>query len=350
MSIKRNLMTAVLILMLCTPLAWAVENKPYNLTPYLGYHFFDGKRDFNDRPEFGILMERTLKKDIGIEAGIGGIFTSKSSNDDSTFGLTYRFNANYYIGQLGSLDKKFMPYLTGGIGGDYIDNEALLGLNGGIGIKYLISKEVALRAEARRVFTFKGKDDYIVMLGLSFPLWFGGKPAPIDADGDGVADELDKCPGTPRGVKVDKDGCPIDSDGDGVPDYQDNCPRTPKGAKVDKAGCVISITLKVNFDTNKSVVKDEFLSEIEQFANFMKDNPNINVEIQGHTDNLGNANANLILSDERANAVMSVLVNKFNVPQKRLSAKGYGMTKPVESNDTAEGRAKNRRVEAVVVR
>ena len=62
-------------------------------------------------------------------------------------------------------------------------------------------------------------------------------PPPLDSDGDGVTDDLDKCPGTPKGVKVDARGCPLDSDGDGVPDYLDKCPGTPKGVKVDKAGC-----------------------------------------------------------------------------------------------------------------
>jgi OOP family OmpA-OmpF porin len=65
----------------------------------------------------------------------------------------------------------------------------------------------------------------------------GEKPQPLDSDGDGVTDDLDKCPGTPKGVKVDARGCPLDSDGDGVPDYLDKCPGTPKGVKVDKAGC-----------------------------------------------------------------------------------------------------------------
>ena len=63
---------------------------------------------------------------------------------------------------------------------------------------------------------------------------------PVDSDGDGVPDYMDKCPDTPKGVTVDKDGCPVDSDGDGVPDYLDKCPDTPKGAKVDKNGCPVA--------------------------------------------------------------------------------------------------------------
>src|SRR3546814_13904372 len=60
---------------------------------------------------------------------------------------------------------------------------------------------------------------------------------PVDMDGDGVADYLDKCPKTPAGVQVDASGCPLDSDGDGVPDYLDKCPGTPKGAQIPVDGC-----------------------------------------------------------------------------------------------------------------
>src|ERR1700690_2755146 len=63
------------------------------------------------------------------------------------------------------------------------------------------------------------------------------EPKPVDSDGDGVVDSLDKCPNTPAGVKVDAQGCPLDSDGDGVPDYLDKCPNTPAGVKVDAQGC-----------------------------------------------------------------------------------------------------------------
>ena len=88
-------------------------------------------------------------------------------------------------------------------------------------------------------------NNLLATVGLTFA--FGGeKPAPpppppapvvLDSDNDGVPDNLDKCPGTPAGVAVDKDGCPLDSDNDGVPDYLDKCPGTPAGVKVDKDGC-----------------------------------------------------------------------------------------------------------------
>jgi OOP family OmpA-OmpF porin len=171
-----------------------------------------------------------------------------------------------------------------------------------------------------------------------------------DSDNDGVPDSKDKCPDTPAGVKVDANGCPIDSDNDGVPDYLDKCPDTPAGAKVDAEGCVVSITLKVQFDSGKSAVKSEYLPELEQFAQALKQKPDVKVEIQGHTDNVGSAAKNKSLSEARAKAVRDVLVKKYGIAADRVTAKGYGMEKPVAGNDTPEGREKNRRVEAVRVK
>jgi OOP family OmpA-OmpF porin len=159
-----------------------------------------------------------------------------------------------------------------------------------------------------------------------------------------------KCPNPPPGCILDKDGCPIDSDKDGVCDGLDKCPNTPEGAKVDKDGCTIwlSIRLNVEFDTNKAIVKPQYENDIKRVADFMNANPNMKATIEGHTDNVGSAQDNLDLSQRRADAVMKFLVDKYNISQARLTAIGYGLTRPIEDNATAEGRQKNRRVEVVL--
>jgi OmpA-OmpF porin, OOP family len=171
-----------------------------------------------------------------------------------------------------------------------------------------------------------------------------------DSDNDGVPDSKDKCPDTPAGVKVDANGCPLDSDNDGVPDYLDKCPDTPAGATVNADGCVIKITLNVQFDSGKAEVKSQYLPELEQFAQALKQKPEVKVEIEGHTDNVGNAAKNKSLSEARAKAVRDVLVKKYGIAADRVTAQGYGMEKPVAGNDTPEGREKNRRVDAVRVK
>jgi OOP family OmpA-OmpF porin len=177
-----------------------------------------------------------------------------------------------------------------------------------------------------------------------------GCPIPLDADKDNVTDALDKCPGTLAGVAVDEAGCPVDADKDKVADYLDKCLSTPSGAKVDSNGCVVSVTLNVTFDSGKAVVKAEHDAEITKLANFLKENPDLKVEIQGHTDNVGNANTNKKLSEDRAMAIKQRLVTQNGIASDRVTSVGYGQEKPIASNDTAEGKLANRRVEAVILK
>ncbi|MFZ5572067.1 MAG: OmpA family protein [Thermodesulfobacteriota bacterium] len=175
---------------------------------------------------------------------------------------------------------------------------------------------------------------------------------PLDSDGDGVYDYLDQCPDTPRGMKVDSVGCPLDSDGDGVIDEKDKCPGTPKGVVVDKNGCPIAtLTAKgtyivkgIQFDSAKWSFKPSSYEVMDQIVTVFETHPDVKFEIQGHTDNRGSAAYNLNLSEKRANAVKEYLIGK-GVPADRITAKGYGLTMPVASNDTEDGRAANRRVE-----
>jgi len=173
-----------------------------------------------------------------------------------------------------------------------------------------------------------------------------GFGCPIDTDGDGVYDYLDQCPNTPRGVRVDRKGCPPDSDGDGVYDYIDQCPGTPKGAKVNDKGCWV--LEQIQFDTGKWTIKAQVYPALDDVVAVLKRNPTLRVEIQGHTDNIGSEAYNRKLSGDRARAVMEYLVKK-GVQAKRLSATGYGSSRPIASNDTSEGRARNRRVELTPV-
>ena len=130
---------------------------------------------------------------------------------------------------------------------------------------------------------------------------------------------------------------------DGVPDDRDKCPNTPKGATVNADGCW-AYQGEIFFDVNSSTVKSEAYPMIDEAVKVLRNNPDLNVEIQGHTDNTGTAKYNLWLSQKRAESAMNDLVDK-GIDPGRLTAKGYGFEQPVASNDTPEGRAKNRRVE-----
>jgi len=134
----------------------------------------------------------------------------------------------------------------------------------------------------------------------------------------------------------------LDSDGDGVYDDQDQCPGTPTGAKVNDVGCW---TLEnVLFDYDKSVIKAEAYPLLNDVVTILKKNSAMEVELKGHTDNIGSKAYNMGLSKRRANAVKAYLTKK-GIAESRMTTKGFGFSKPVALNGTDFGRALNRRVE-----
>ncbi|MDR3365748.1 MAG: DUF5723 family protein [Prevotellaceae bacterium] len=212
---------------------------------------------------------------------------------------------------------------------------------------------------------------------------------PLDADGDGVPDYLDKCPETPAAAqgKVNSDGCPLDADGDDVPDYLDICPNTPAAAKgkLDSAGCPldtdgdsiadyedncptitgvssnygcpeIKAAVKqifekalagIEFQLGNAAIKPESYGVLDQIVAAMTENEDYILLVYGHTDSIGVVEDNIQLSEKRANAVKAYIEQK-GIAADRVIAQGFGDTRPVASNATEEGRAKNRRVEFIV--
>lgn len=148
------------------------------------------------------------------------------------------------------------------------------------------------------------------------------KPAPLpkvigDEDGDGVPDDKDKCPGTPKGVKVDKDGCPFKE---------------------------IVVMKGIHFEYNSAKLTKDSFPVLDQHAAKMQETPDMQVEVAGHTDYNNTYAYNQRLSEARAKAVMDYLVSKGISPD-RIYAMGFGETQPIADNTTEEGQALNRRVE-----
>nr|MBP9128562.1 OmpA family protein [Elusimicrobiota bacterium] len=140
-------------------------------------------------------------------------------------------------------------------------------------------------------------------------------------------------------------------DNDGVLNDLDQCSDTPSGARVDASGCPIekiSVTLDVKFDAGKSEFRRAYDPSLEKVADFMKRFPDTTVLIEGHTDNVGSAEANKRLSQKRAEAVRTALVNRFGIRARRVTAKGFGAERPILDNGSPEGRAANRRVVATI--
>ena len=205
---------------------------------------------------------------------------------------------------------------------------------------------------------------------------------PMDRDKDGILDKDDKCPdvpGEPRfagcpdsdkdGIPDYKDECPNekgnapsgcpskvaenkDTDNDGVPDFNDKCPKVP-GIKENK-GCpemkpedkaaIKAAFENLLFETSKDVIKQSSYQSLNELAKVLMKYPETSLRLEGHTDDQGGEEDNLDLSQRRADAVKIYLTNR-GVSDYRISAKGYGESRPVDTNDTAEGRKHNRRVE-----
>lgn len=171
-----------------------------------------------------------------------------------------------------------------------------------------------------------------------------------DSDGDGVTDDIDKCPDTPTGVQVDAEGCPLDTDGDGVPDHMDKCPQTPPGAVVDEVGCMKQLTLNnIEFVVDSSQLTASSRASLNQVADALKGRPDVkSISVTGHTDSTGSNAYNQALSERRAAAVADYLTQAG--VSNRLESSGRGESQPVSDNSTEQGRARNRRVELNVIR
>jgi len=200
-----------------------------------------------------------------------------------------------------------------------------------------------------------------------------------DSDKDGIADIDDKCPGTKSGYKVDVSGCTLDNDKDGIVNEEDRCPeiagilafrgcadsdadgvsdaddRCPQAkGNIDNKGCpeipkldierITVIASKIYFETNKADLKLISHAALDDLADILKRNEAVNLTIEGHTDSDADDNYNLSLSQRRTESVKNYLISKGISPE-RLTAIGYGESRPIATNKTAAGKAKNRRVE-----
>jgi OmpA-OmpF porin, OOP family len=186
---------------------------------------------------------------------------------------------------------------------------------------------------------------------------------PADSDNDGIPDREDFCPTEP-GVKTDNEktnGCPVDTDKDkdGIPNDKDACPGKAGDASKDpeRHGCPkpkvtrerIEIGERVEFEAAQAVLMEGSKSLLNAIAALILKHDEIaKVVVEGHTDNTNTAKYNMELSQKRAEAVMAYLVER-GVPKEKLEAKGWGLQKPIASNETEEGRKVNRRVEFKVI-
>jgi OOP family OmpA-OmpF porin len=255
----------------------------------------------------------------------------------------YGVMGRYYFGQA-----KFRPYFAAGVGWlrhrNVSDTGKALATSFGVGLRGQISKNFSARAQVIYRIDNDGDSipsqgnfsDWIVSIGMNFD--FGGRAA---------------APPPPPPPPAPPPAPPPnpDLDGDGVLNAHDKCPNTRPGAVVDLDGCEVEAVIElegVHFDFDKATLRPEGKSVLNQAAALLDKHESVVVEVAGHTDSKGSEEYNQGLSKRRANTVRDYLTGK-GVKASRLSARGYGESRPVASNDTEEGRAENRRVELIIL-
>lgn len=369
---QQHLWVAAIALTLGSAQALA-DTRPSALQyPYGGasfvYEFDDSRRNSDNGYGFQLHFGLPVKGFDRLDLELGYSALTRDRDIDGRSDYTRAFHADvlhrYDAFKIGAGDHRFsspniLPFGLAGLAlveEDASGNDSFhLGVNLGGGALFDVGLPYGtlLRSEARALYqrndrTIPGRShilDFRLMLGFQLPIpGFAPKgevlppPAPprcavavvdpvtgrtdcdVDSDGDGVFDSIDQCPGTPPGTVVDATGCPVDL-----------APQVIRG---------------VNFEFDSATLTNDSRSILDDTAiAFMGMNdPNLQVEIAGHTDQRGSDDYNLKLSQARAESVRQYLIGKGVAPE-QLIARGYGASIPVAGNDTEEGRAQNRRVE-----
>lgn len=320
---KKNVMLIVIIMMttVVTTARAEVIDGSFSFTPNIGGYVFEGNENNKNAVAVGLRAGYNFTENLGVE----GFFNYVPSNYKDTNDTN-----NIYVCGIEGLYhfmpySRFVPFVAIGVGAIHYNSDdsrfvpTKFAFDYGAGLKFFLTDVIALRADVRHVLPLNGYNEFLYTLGISFS--FGGQKKVV------CYTEIEE----PAVLVVP---APVP-----VPE------PAPTPAPVQKK---VSITLNVEFDTAKAVIKEKYNDEVKKVADFMKVHPNTNAVIEGHTDNVGSDDYNIRLSHARANSVREYLINKFGIKASRITATGYGKNKPIASNDTEEGRQKNRRVEAVL--
>jgi OOP family OmpA-OmpF porin len=286
---------------------------------------------------FGKILDEHFNVELkGFYQGLSG---DQTGNWDMTGGTA---DVQYFISR-----GAFSPYTVLGLGAMNSSHNGDSGTGfigeAGAGLTYEVSDNFLVRSDVRYRYNqnFNANlqpgtnefHDMVVNLGFVIPL--GAKSKPVVAQAPVVAP-------APTPVAV-ADCSTLDGDNDGVNDCKDLCPNSLPGVKVSIKGCWI---VDVKFDNDKDVIKPQYMPNLDDTAKAIKEHPELKIEIQGHTSKTGGFKHNMNLSDRRAMAVKTYLVDGTHSPN--LTTRGYGWTRPIDTNDTEEGRANNRRVQLEV--
>ncbi len=323
-------------------------------------------------PDFGLRFAYLPLRHFGVEAEGAAMPMRVGIGDATGTNSATMYTARaHLLAQLGQWS--ITPFALFGVGalgvdsnGDAVGQDVDIGLHFGGGLKFYINRYIMLRVDGRGIISNRrGVGDGVIvspeiLVGLSVTLGRERdrpRPGPRDRDGDGIVDKKDSCPDVPGGPPS---GCPTvclpDDDGDKVPNTTDRCPDEPESHNgfLDDDGCpdevpreltdLSGVMTGINFDTDRDTITRDSIPVLDRASELLQQFPDLRVEISGHTDSRGGYQHNMDLSQRRADAVKRWL-GEHGVDESRLETRGAGPDEAIDTNETAGGRFKNRRIE-----
>ncbi len=309
----------------------------FSISPVIGGITFDGKQHLETAPFYGVRAGYNFTKALGVEA----LFDYSNTESTLTSGNVDFYRAGGELLYHFFPDNKLVPYVAAGYAfgtfrGDTalpIDNRAKGVFDYGIGAKYFFTDNLALRGDVRHLIYTQDETLQAVEYSVGLYIPFGGpQPAAKPVEPPPAPE-----PVVVKAVEPPPAPAPPPPAPAPVPVVQ------PKPAPVKLCSPTV---LDILFDTNKSNIKPEYYDELKKVGDFLTEFPKAKGTIEGHTDSVGGKAFNQKLSQRRAESVRDYVIKNFGIAPERINAKGYGLTKPVASNKTKEGKAKNRRIEA----
>lgn len=349
-------MTPLLFIMLFLPLSAHAEilAGSVELSPFVGFNAFENRQNLHDMPVYGGRVGYNFTNQLGVE-WTGEYIRSYVNDKNQTFNREGQFTSPtdgvnvtmYHLDLLYHFlpQGKFNPFVTAGYGAAFyspsINSKNMSDVDFGVGVKYWVADNIALRLDVRDNLIV---DDQISNIettaGIVFR--FGGKraaaPTSVVMNESSPTPTPAPTPAPPAVVaethlKTEDVVTPVVQ----VPASE----PTPEKMKY-------CISLNIEYDINKSDIRPQYRDEVARVGDFLNKYPTTSAVIEGYSDEVGTDAYNMQLSQRRAESVVQYLVDNFGIVPTRLSARGYGKSRPIADNGTDAGKQKNRHIDAII--
>lgn len=340
MSLRKLWPTAVAFLILLTStVAFAGDRAgTFSLSPMFGVCLFEGDQQLKTSAAYGGTLGYNVDEHKSFEFGFNFIDSgTRHGNSVDVRTYFYHLDGVYHLTRRGIVQ----PYVAMGIGGMTFDYEGpgnrsntAFAFNHGGGVEVFLMDNLAIRGDVRHIITSNGGfNDLLATAGVT--VFFSGKKPKAVAEAAPPPPPPAPAPEPAPAPKVEAPAPPPAPEPVVTPE-----PVKPAPLKKE-----LVIDVKVEFDFDKSFVRPIYHDELARVSKYLKDYPDNYAVLEGHTDSRGSVKYNQILSQKRAESVRQYMIDNFGVDGSKLSAKGYGKLRPIATNDTEEGRQRNRRTE-----